>query len=178
MRRKPAPYFNLNLTAMEASVRFVCRVGPETVLAHNRELIARLFDGLPAGLVPASPLDPAAARPVRLLRRGDAGAHRGASPEALRRERLREPARRKDSCLATPVQLQSRHRAPHRRGGLVTPSIQERLRRAADHVARRGATGGPGIRPRVRAVRPHGQPALPFGTPRQEGRGALGRQAR
>lgn len=51
-------YFNLNLTAMEASVAWVCRVGPETVLAHNRALIARLFDHLPHGLTPASPLDP------------------------------------------------------------------------------------------------------------------------
>jgi selenocysteine lyase/cysteine desulfurase len=54
-----ASYFNFNVTAMEASASFVCRVGPKAVLAHNRELIARLFDCLPAGLVPASPLDPA-----------------------------------------------------------------------------------------------------------------------
>lgn len=54
-----ASYFNLNVTAMDASASFVCRVGPATVLAHNRNLIARLFAGLPAGLVPASPLDPA-----------------------------------------------------------------------------------------------------------------------
>jgi selenocysteine lyase/cysteine desulfurase len=61
-RRWDAPetssYFNLNLTAMEASVRFVRDVGPETVRAHNEELIAQLFDALPDGLVPASPLDP------------------------------------------------------------------------------------------------------------------------
>ena len=54
-----ASFFNLNLTAMDASARFVCRVGPEAVLAHNRRLIARLFECLPAGLVPASPLEPA-----------------------------------------------------------------------------------------------------------------------
>ncbi len=54
-----ASYFNLNVTAMEASARFVSRIGPEVVLAHNRELIAWLFDSLPAGLAPASPLDPA-----------------------------------------------------------------------------------------------------------------------
>lgn len=54
-----ASYFNLNVTAMDASASFVCRVGPGTVLAHNRALIERLFAGLPAGLVPASPLDPA-----------------------------------------------------------------------------------------------------------------------
>lgn len=52
-------YFNFHVTAMEASASFVCRVGPDAVLAHNRDLIARLFDCLPAGLVPASPLDPA-----------------------------------------------------------------------------------------------------------------------
>lgn len=52
-------YFNHNVTAMEASASFVCRIGPDAVLAHNRDLIARLFDRLPGGLVPASPLDPA-----------------------------------------------------------------------------------------------------------------------
>lgn len=60
-RRLDAPemssYFNLNVTAMEASVRFLVDVRPETVQAHNRELIARLFDELPDGFVPASPLD-------------------------------------------------------------------------------------------------------------------------
>jgi cysteine desulfurase/selenocysteine lyase len=54
-----ASYFNLNLAAMEASVRFVCRVGPQTVLDHNRSLIAILFEHLPAGCTPASPPDPA-----------------------------------------------------------------------------------------------------------------------
>lgn len=54
-----ATYFNLNLTAMEASASFVCRVSPGAVLAHNRALIARLYAGLPPRLVPASPLDPA-----------------------------------------------------------------------------------------------------------------------
>jgi selenocysteine lyase/cysteine desulfurase len=52
-------HFNFNLTAMDASVAFVSQVGAEEVLAHNRRLIARLFDGLPAGLAPASPLEPA-----------------------------------------------------------------------------------------------------------------------
>lgn len=50
-------YFNLNVTAMEASARFVCRIGPEAVLSHNRELIARMFDNLPADLERASPID-------------------------------------------------------------------------------------------------------------------------
>jgi selenocysteine lyase/cysteine desulfurase len=61
-RRWDAPetssYFNLNLTAMEASVRFVRDVGPDTVRTHNGQQIAQLFDALPDGLVPASPLDP------------------------------------------------------------------------------------------------------------------------
>ena len=52
-------YYNHNITAMEASARFVCRITPAAVLAHNRELIASLFSNLPAGFVPASPLDPA-----------------------------------------------------------------------------------------------------------------------
>jgi selenocysteine lyase/cysteine desulfurase len=54
-----ASYFNHNLAAMEASARFVCRITPEAVLAHNRELIASMFDNLPAGLAPASPLNAA-----------------------------------------------------------------------------------------------------------------------
>ena len=52
-------YFNFNLTAMDASVDFVLRVGPEFVLEHNRKLIAFLFERLPKDCVPASPLDPA-----------------------------------------------------------------------------------------------------------------------
>ena len=52
-------WFNHNVTAMEASVRFVCRIGPDAVLSHNHELISQLFGSLPAGLVPASPLAPA-----------------------------------------------------------------------------------------------------------------------
>jgi selenocysteine lyase/cysteine desulfurase len=68
-----ASYFNVNVTAMEASTRFVCRVGPQAVLDHNRALIARLFDGLPRGLAPASPLDPA--------QRGPYGCFVAATPE-------------------------------------------------------------------------------------------------
>jgi selenocysteine lyase/cysteine desulfurase len=66
-------YFNFNLTAMEASVRFVVEVGPAEVLTHNRELIARLFERLPKGLTPASPLDPD--------HRGPYGCFVGSSPE-------------------------------------------------------------------------------------------------
>src|SRR5262249_51856958 len=42
-----ATYFNFNLAAMDASVDFVLRVGPELVLEHNRKLIKRLFERLP-----------------------------------------------------------------------------------------------------------------------------------
>jgi cysteine desulfurase / selenocysteine lyase len=52
-------YFNFNLTAMDASVDFVLRVGPELVFEHNRKLIEFLFDRLPKDCVPASPLDSA-----------------------------------------------------------------------------------------------------------------------
>ncbi|MBX7184633.1 MAG: aminotransferase class V-fold PLP-dependent enzyme [Vicinamibacteria bacterium] len=54
-----ASRFNLNLTAMEASVAFVNRVSPEVVRENNARLIAYLFDHLPDGLTPASPVDPA-----------------------------------------------------------------------------------------------------------------------
>ena len=54
-----ATYFNLNLTAMDASVRLVLRIGPELVLEHNRRLIERLFESLPDDCVPASPLESA-----------------------------------------------------------------------------------------------------------------------
>jgi len=54
-----ATHFNFNLTAMDASVDFVLRVGPELVLEHNRKLIELLFDHLPKDCVPASPLDSA-----------------------------------------------------------------------------------------------------------------------
>lgn len=52
-----ASYFNLNITAFDASVAFVCRVGPGTVRTHNRALIETLFATLPSGCTPASPLD-------------------------------------------------------------------------------------------------------------------------
>jgi len=58
-----ATYFNFNLTAMDASVDFVLRAGPELVLEHNRKLIDLLFQRLPKGCVPASPLDSAARGP-------------------------------------------------------------------------------------------------------------------
>lgn len=58
-----ATYFNFNLAAMDASVDLVLRAGPELVLQHNRKLIDLLFQRLPKGCVPASPLDPAARGP-------------------------------------------------------------------------------------------------------------------
>jgi cysteine desulfurase / selenocysteine lyase len=51
-----ATYFNFNLAAMNASVDFVLRVGPELVLKHNRKLIELLFKRLPKDCAPASPL--------------------------------------------------------------------------------------------------------------------------
>ena len=58
-----ATYFNFNLAAMNASVDFVLRVGPELVLEHNRKLIEFLIEGLPEGCVPASPPDSAQCGP-------------------------------------------------------------------------------------------------------------------
>jgi cysteine desulfurase/selenocysteine lyase len=55
-----ASYFNFNLVAMDTSVEFVLRVGPELVQAHNRKLIELMFERLPKDrFVPASPLDAA-----------------------------------------------------------------------------------------------------------------------
>ena len=51
-----ATYFNFNLTAMDASVGLVLRAGPALVLEHNRTLIDLLYQRLPKGCVPASPL--------------------------------------------------------------------------------------------------------------------------
>ena len=67
-------YFNFNLAAMDVSVDFVVRMGPELVAAHNRKLIELLFERLPKDrFVPASPLDPA--------RRGPYGCFKARSPE-------------------------------------------------------------------------------------------------
>jgi len=55
-----ASYFNFNLTAMDVSVDFVVRMGPELVAAHNKNLIELMFERLPKDrFVPASPLDAA-----------------------------------------------------------------------------------------------------------------------
>jgi len=53
-----ASYFNFNLVALDGSVDFVVRMGPQTVLAHNRKLIGLMYERLPKDrCVPASPLD-------------------------------------------------------------------------------------------------------------------------
>ena len=69
-----ASYYNLNLVAMDTSVEFVSRMGPETVFAHNRKLIDLMFERLPKDrCVPASPLDGA--------QRGPYGCFAARSPE-------------------------------------------------------------------------------------------------
>ena len=81
----PSSYFNFNLVAMDVSVDFVVRMGPELVAAHNQKLIELLFDRLPKDrFVPASPLD--------ALRRGPYGCFAARSPEktAEHYQRLRK----------------------------------------------------------------------------------------
>ena len=69
-----ASYFNFNLAAMDVSVDFVVRMGPERVAAHNRKLIELMFERLPKDrFVIASPLDAA--------RRGPYGCFKARSPE-------------------------------------------------------------------------------------------------
>src|SRR6202521_529781 len=69
-----ARYFNFNLAAMDVSVDFVVRMGPELVAAHNRKLIELMFERLPKDrFVIASPLDAA--------RRGTYGCFAARSPE-------------------------------------------------------------------------------------------------
>src|SRR6266436_3846474 len=59
-----ASYFNFNLAAMDTSVDFVVRLGPEVVAAHNRKLIELMFERLPKDrFVPASPMDAARRSP-------------------------------------------------------------------------------------------------------------------
>ena len=68
-----ATYFNFNLAAMDASVDFVRRVGPELVREHNRQLLEFLFEHLPKDCVPASPLDS--------TQRGPCGSFTARTPE-------------------------------------------------------------------------------------------------
>ena len=77
-------YFNFNLTAMDASVDLVLRVGPDLVLKHNRKLIEFLFEHLPKDCIPASPRDSA--------QRGPYGCFTGQTPQKTAElyERLRK----------------------------------------------------------------------------------------
>ncbi len=68
-----ATYFNFNLAAMDASVDFVLRAGPELVREHNRQLLEFLFEHLPKDCVPASPLDS--------TQRGPCGSFTARTPE-------------------------------------------------------------------------------------------------
>jgi cysteine desulfurase/selenocysteine lyase len=69
-----ASYYNFNLVAMDASVDFVVRMGPELVAQHNRKLIELMFERLPKDrFVLASPRDAA--------RRGTYGCFAARSPE-------------------------------------------------------------------------------------------------
>ncbi|PWT91901.1 MAG: hypothetical protein C5B56_03155 [Proteobacteria bacterium] len=79
-----ASHFNFNLAGLDASVDFVLRLGPETVAAHNQNLIELLFERLPKDrCIPTSPLDAS--------RRGPYGCFRARSREktAALYERLR-----------------------------------------------------------------------------------------
>jgi cysteine desulfurase / selenocysteine lyase len=68
-----ANYFNHS--ALEASVEFVLRAGPEIVAMHNHKLINFMYERLPKDrCVPTSPLDPA--------QRGPYGCFAARSPEA------------------------------------------------------------------------------------------------
>jgi selenocysteine lyase/cysteine desulfurase len=69
-----ASYFNFNLVAMDVSLDFVVRAGPDTVAAHNRKLIDQMYERLPKDrCIPASPLDAA--------HRGPYGCFAARSPE-------------------------------------------------------------------------------------------------
>ncbi len=69
-----ASYFNFNLVAMDTSVDFVLRMGPELVAAQNSKLIELMFERLPKDrFVLTSPLDP--------TRRGPYGCFAARSPE-------------------------------------------------------------------------------------------------
>jgi cysteine desulfurase / selenocysteine lyase len=75
----------LNNAAVDASLEFVLRLGPETVQAHNHKLIDFLFERLPKDrCVPASPLEHS--------QRGPYGCFKARTPEATTAlyERLRK----------------------------------------------------------------------------------------
>lgn len=67
-----ASYFNLS--ALDASLEFLLKIGPETIAAHNRRLIEEMFERLPRDrCVPASPADAS--------RRGPYGCFAARKPE-------------------------------------------------------------------------------------------------
>jgi hypothetical protein len=108
-------YFNFNLTAMDASVDFVLRVGPEFVLEHNRKLIAFWFERLPKDCVPASPLDPAQRGPYGCFTARTPEKNGRALAEVAKGKCCREHARGEDSRLAPFVQFRARPRTPDQR---------------------------------------------------------------
>lgn len=65
--------FNLNLVALSASVDLVLRLGPDSVLRHNHELIDALFEQLPEHCASASPLERAARGPFGSFTAGPPG---------------------------------------------------------------------------------------------------------
>jgi len=69
-----ASYYNFNLVAMDASVDFVVRMGPELVATHNGKLIELMFERLPKDRF-------AIASPVDVARRGTYACFAARSPE-------------------------------------------------------------------------------------------------
>lgn len=75
----------INLSALDASLDFVLHMGPETVLAHNRKLIERLYDRMPRDrCIVASPREPERRGPFACF------AARTAEESAALHERLRK----------------------------------------------------------------------------------------
>lgn len=79
--------YNINLAAFAASLDQVVAWGPEQVLAHCRQLIDRLFAGLPAACRAASPRDAAGRGPFGCFAAADDAATDGLYA-ALQRERI------------------------------------------------------------------------------------------
>jgi len=75
----------INLSALDASLEFVLRMGPETVLAHNQRLIELLYERMPRDrCVVASPREPERRGPFACF------AARTAEKSAALYERLRQ----------------------------------------------------------------------------------------
>lgn len=63
-----ASAFNMNLAALDASLAWIERVGPDVVRGHNARLLDRMYARLPADVIePASPLDSAHRGPFGCL---------------------------------------------------------------------------------------------------------------